>query len=138
MPTGWQQALSTQPWQYGQIAFAQAPYLDRFTGASAGDPWVDGGVIVVGSQVLQDGVAPNGWLDAHVVRNQGSSPDACGGSDDDWQTTEVSGNPARRGSLVCDGHPVTEIAFVVGDTGWVVAADTVVMDAVLPTLVLPD
>jgi hypothetical protein len=38
-----------------------------------------------------------------------------------------------------DGSAIrTEIAFVAGDTGWVIAGDTAVVDAMLSTLVLRD
>lgn len=133
--------LDTQPaaedWLPGTVVSTTSPSLDKFFGSST-DTTFPNGFLGMASGELPAGLSADTWMTGHAEKNRAAFGEACGGNVDDWVPTIVLGKSGRRVAVMCEGGAVSEVVFTHSGRAWVITGDTILVDFILQSLVLPN
>jgi hypothetical protein len=122
---GWAVTPATVHWQPGQD-----PIPDAFLGPAGA--YQDYDDVYVAAQPVPEGMTSDAWLLDYAQHVAASGRD-CKGPVDAWTNAAVGSLAIRRLDLVCQEIRLTEVAFVVGGTGYVMSGNREVVALFLDT-----
>ena len=129
MPAEWVVTTATIPWPEGATC-CRDTYRDAFEAPRSLATDFDG--VVVAVQPVPDGMSADDWLVQHA-HQQASSARDCKGPVEDWVDATVGSLAIRRLDLECEGIRLSDVAFVVDGTGYVMSGNGPVIEAFLGT-----
>ena len=130
-PADWVVRPATVPWPEGTTTGHDPAYHDWFEGPSAEE---DFGGVVVASQPVPVAMTTDPWTLDNAERQAASTRD-CKGPVDAWYETVVGSLTISRIDLECFDILLSDVAFVVDGTGYVMSGNQVVLALFLDTFV---
>jgi hypothetical protein len=122
---GWNVTPATVPWPQGSD-----PKADYFAGPAGA--YQDFDDVYVAAQPVPEGMTPEAWLLGYAQHVAASGRD-CKGSVDAWTDAVVGSQAIRRLDLVCQEIRLSDVAFVVDGTGYVMTGNRDVIAHFLET-----
>jgi hypothetical protein len=115
---GWDVTPGTVPWREGTSPNDTS--VDWFLGPAGA--YADFDNVAVAAQPVPEGTTPDAWLLDYAERVAASGRD-CKGSVDAWTDATIGPLTIRRLDLVCQEIRVSDVAFVIDGTGYVMSGN---------------
>ena len=126
VPAGWAITSATVPWP--ERTTLTTRYMDAFASPQSLNPEFDS--VHVAAQPVPDGMTPDAWLLMDAQQQAASARD-CKGAVEDWVEATVGSLAIRRVDLECEGLRLSDVAFVIFDTGYAMSGNRDVIEAFL-------
>jgi hypothetical protein len=126
-PGDWVVTLATVPWLAATMP--SSANVDQFEGPAAEEDYVR---VIVAAQPVPAGMTPDAWLLDNAKRQAASGRD-CKGTVDAWTDAVVGSLKVRRVDMTCYGMGLSDVAFVVDGTGYVMSGNQPVIALFLAT-----
>jgi hypothetical protein len=128
-PGDWVVTPATVPWPAATTLGTNPATLDWFEGPAAEEDYVR---VIVAAQPVPAGMTAADWMLDNAERQAASGRD-CKGAVDAWTDAIVGSLAIRRVDLTCYGMGLSDVAFVVNGTGYVMSGNQPVIALFLST-----
>lgn len=128
-PADWVVTPATVPWQVATTLGTNHATFDSFEGPAAEEDYVR---VIVAAQPVPTAMTPADWMLDNAQRQAASGRD-CKGAVDAWADAIVGELEIRRVDLTCYGMGLSDVAFVVDGTGYVMSGNQPVIALFLDT-----
>lgn len=121
-PAGWSATAAGIRWPAETTV--EALFMDAFRApVSQGENFDD---VYVAAQAIPEGTSPEEWLLDYAARMAASNRD-CKGLPEAWTDAVIDSLSIRRIDLECEGLRLSDVAFVVDSTGYVMTGNRLVI-----------
>jgi hypothetical protein len=128
-PGDWEVKPATVAWPASTTLGTNPAWVDWFEGPAAEEDYVR---VLVAAQPVPAGMTADAWLLDNAERQAASGRD-CKGTVDAWTDAVVGALKIRRVDLTCFGMGLSDVAFVVDGTGYLMSGNQPVIALFLET-----